>query len=292
MTTQAIWRQKARRHDQDSVAFGYFEKTPDHLTLQTPLVILLHGFPDHPKTFFHHQLPNDAIWLAPMLPGLEEEKRKTIRPEVMILRILEIIQVYDPKKQRALFILGHDIGVVFAVQLAPFVRDTLRGVILSGGLPPEILAQRIFKQRQFKQFLKSWYLFAFQVPGLFDLISKLFHKRILEYCQKQGMLPEEKLPRGWENLVEHYQAFFRQWIKHPQTEFKPLRVPVLGIFGQKDAFIRPPTQSEWKQLSTEETTLRVLPSGHWAHISQGKEFWRFVHLFMQECKEKAECEPC
>ncbi|MEM7040316.1 MAG: alpha/beta hydrolase, partial [Bacteroidota bacterium] len=143
-------------------------------------------------------------------------------------------------------IVGHDWGgaILWNIMLrTPEVLD--RAVVIN--LPhPAIFSKAI--GRSFRQTMRSWYFFCFQIPLLPELLLRLFLRpafwnifRNWPY-QKDAYTHEEvaqlranfKKPGVMRSAINYYRAAFRYRKRHLHGLKKPIAVPTHMIWGEND----------------------------------------------------------
>ncbi len=135
-----------------------------------PVVLCLHGFPDHARSF-RHQLPALAEGgfraIAPTLRGYEPSSQPANR-EYHVVRLAEdVIGWLDDLGVERAHLVGHDWGAVtgyLAAAMAPKRFSSL--VTLAIPHPGRFLRLGAFYRPG--QLLKSWYILFFQLRGIAD----------------------------------------------------------------------------------------------------------------------------
>jgi pimeloyl-ACP methyl ester carboxylesterase len=133
-----------------------------------PLVVLLHGFPESSESW-REVLPTLAAAgfhaVAPDLRGYARTEKPDSGYDLDTLAD-DVVQLVLALGRERAHVVGHDWGGVVAYHLAatrPAVVDRL--VVVNAPHPADI-ARRIWNP---KQLVRSWYVFAFQVPFLPEL---------------------------------------------------------------------------------------------------------------------------
>jgi pimeloyl-ACP methyl ester carboxylesterase len=104
-----------------------------------------------------------------------------------------------------------------------------------------------------KQAAKSWYIYAFHVPKLPELVWRT------RLAQKV-FGPSESLAKDGGNGVELYRANIRQHLMHPRE--RRTTVPVQLIVLTKDAFVSPALTADL-ELWASDVTRREIEASHW-----------------------------
>lgn len=132
-----------------------------------PLVILLHGFPENWYSW-RNQIPALAgrfKVVAPDLRGYNE----TGRPEGASnyhLRFLcgDVAALMDHFGEDKAVIVGHDWGGVIAYQFVADFSDRVEKLVILNAPHPKAYLREFSKNP--RQFFRSWYVLAFQLPWL------------------------------------------------------------------------------------------------------------------------------
>ncbi len=258
----------------------------DAPTKTAPILCFLHGFPDTPSswdrqlTYFsdRHQV------IAPFARGAgSSEAAPTLdryREGSTTLDLLQILKAVDPSGKREIRLVGHDLGAVAAWNLAPLLGDRLKGMAIVNGLS---LVQMFRRRTRVKQLMKSWYIYAFQIPRLPEFLARRFPESCLRLAHTIGQLPVADRPEI-EGLMDgslpHYRAFAREfpWLGRRQTT--KLEAPVLVLWGSEDAFLLPP---EWNELTpyTAHPTSRVIQGNHWVHRERAADVNEALERFFE-----------
>jgi len=235
---------------------------------EKPILLFLHGFPDSPETweFQVEHFRNDFDVVCPYTRGAgpSEPAIDSARYglQASALDLLQILDEVDPSGERDVYCVGHDLGAVHATNLANYLGSRLKGLVLMNGLPLPVMARRMDRP---KQLLKSWYIFAFQVPKVPELLLAKFPEFFLNVAHRGGKAPlkPEQVTDCLVAPLEQYRAFVKEL---PQS-FEPipdLPCPLLVLWGEDDDFLLPPRTEEFTSFAS-HLTCRILPGNHWVH---------------------------
>jgi epoxide hydrolase 4 len=241
-----------------------------------PLLCFLHGFPDTPATW-DRQLAHfkDRFHvIAPYARGAgSSEPAPTLdryRESSTTLDLLQILKAIDPKGKRDVYLVGHDLGAVAAWNLAPLLGERLKGLAIVNGLS---LVQMFQRRGRLRQHLKSWYIYAFQIPKLPELVARRFTAPGLRLAHSLGGLPAGDRPEITESVagaIPHYRAYAREFPWLGRRRPVKLSAPVLVLWGSKDTFLLPP---RWEELTpyAARPECRVIVGNHWVHREKAAE---------------------
>lgn len=151
------------------------------------LALLLHGFPETAHSY-RHQIPllvrlGYRVW-APNLRGYGKTDRPRGRRAYTIDRLEgDVTDLIEASGARSVLLVGHDWGGVVAYSYAMYGARPLERLAILNAPHPARFVQQL---RDPAQLRRSWYMFAFQLPWLPELLARAAGDRILE-----GVL------RGW-----------------------------------------------------------------------------------------------
>jgi len=257
-------------------------------TSKQPLVVFLHGYPDSPEVWSPQveALKHDFECIRPFSRGLlrTDESAPTSRYSLdsQLLDLLAIINQKTQSNPRPIYLIGHDLGGVLAMHLAPLLGAKLAGVVIFNSVSLPQLLQR-FKTPE--QLAKSWYIFAFQIPRLAEFFISANPSLILNAKKKipglnQIVIETAQLTRP----VQTYRAFVQYALKHAGQKAPRLACPVLVLWGSRDPFLVTPTWEEWENVS-EDVTFRILEAGHWLQWEKTEEVNGFLKSFLNAAEE-------
>ena len=215
------------------------------------LALCLHGFPELHYSW-RHQIPLLAkkgyrVW-APNLRGYGA----TDRPQgigAYRLNVLEqdIAALIDASGATSVTLIAHDWGALIAWHFAiRKVRPLARLVIMN--VPHPKCAQRELKR--WRQLKKSWYIFAFQVPRLFDWLLARDGAASMERIFQGSAVNAERFdaetvrpyreaaarPGATSAMLNYYRALLR-YPDARQIGDGQVNVPTLVVWGEQDVAI-------------------------------------------------------
>lgn len=244
------------------------------------LALCLHGFPECAFSW-RHQLPMLArlgytSW-APNLRGYGRTTRPNRMRDYALPNLLaDVAGLIDAAGKESTVLIGHDWGGALGWNLVlRSLRPIERFVVLN--LPhPALFFQRLYR---FPQIFRSWYLFFFQVPAIPEWLltargAKAIGDAFFNMAVDKNRFPPEVLdvyrrqalePGAMTAMINYYRALFRHGLrrhKHAEME-KPLEVPTLLIWGERDRALGKELTLGTEQL-VRDFTLRYIPDvSHW-----------------------------
>ncbi|MDQ3035440.1 MAG: alpha/beta fold hydrolase [Myxococcota bacterium] len=268
------------------------------------LALLLHGFPEMWFSW-RDQMPLLAklgyrVW-APDLRGYgESDKPRGVGAYSMDTLVEDVAALIDAAKAREVLLIAHDWGGAVAWEVVGRrVRKIDRFVAMN--IPhPAIFAKHLLKPGP--QLLRSWYMFAFQLPGIAEWYLRRDDYRaikgaFLSMAVDRRRFPEDVLqvyrdaaaqPGALTAMLSWYRAAFR----HPlaaRRRPEHIDTPTLMIWGEEDKalgkeltfgtedFVRDltiryvPDASHWIQQEAPETVNAMLEA--WLTGERVPEAW-------------------
>ena len=210
-----------------------------------PLVVLLHGFPEFWYTW-RHQIPalveEGFRVVAPDLRGYNtSSKPEGIEAYTLEKLAGDIAQlILELGEERAL-VVGHDWGGVTAWELAMHHPERVQKLAVLNAPHPSVFARAILRPRQL---VKSWYILAFQLPVLPELLLARDDWEVLREVfetttYKIGILDEEEIEQTIRAFSQPGVAtaainYYRAGARLPRRRAQPVRAPVRIIWGRQD----------------------------------------------------------
>jgi len=258
---------------------------PDH----GRLVLLLHGFPEF-WYGWRHQIPALAdrgfrVWapdqrgynLSEKPSGLDAYTRDQLAADAAGL-------IAASGRERAV-VVGHDWGAAVAWRLAGKHPELVDRLVIINVPHPQVFRQHL--RTNLGQLLRSWYVFAFQLPGLPEALARWKDWRPLTRALTRTSLPgtfsEEDLARyreAWSRpgaypaMLNWYRAAVRR--PSPPLEDPVIQPPTLVIWGSRDRFLDP-ALAEPSAGMCRDGRLEIFPEAtHWVIHEQPDRVNRLI----------------
>jgi pimeloyl-ACP methyl ester carboxylesterase len=242
------------------------------------LALCLHGFPESSFSW-RYQMPLLArlgyrVW-APDLRGYGRSSRPQ-GVEAYALEELEedVASLIEASGAKQVLLIGHDWGALIAWYYAMFGLPPISKLIIMN-VPHPALAQRGL--RRWRQLLKSWYIFFFQLPKIpewalarngCEAIGRAFRGMAVD----KSRFPDEVLrvyrdaaaqPGALTAMVNYYRAWLPSLRRNRLRGTPRIDLPTLMIWGEADAALgKELTYGTDRYVS--DLTLRYLPNvSHW-----------------------------
>ncbi len=260
------------------------------------LVVLLHGFPEFWYSWRHQMvaLSDEYTVVAPDLRGYNLSDRPLNTEDYAIEHLVgDIVGLIEHFGVEQAAVVGHDWGASIAWALAMRRSDVLwkLGALQVPPIP-------IWKLNQTaKQFLASWYMFFFQIPGLPEFRLKQDDFAALEAALREstaapGIFSDEEIaeykktwaqPGAVTAMLNYYRANIIKRLFGGNEMPPKIDVPTLFIYGEKDKAVLPQTvEGVGDMISGPYTEHRIPNSGHWVQQEARDEVTAILRKFLAE----------
>ncbi len=218
-----------------------------------PLVVLLHGFPEFHYSW-KHQIPvlAEAGYrvIAPDQRGYNtSDKPRGVRAYRMENLAADVAALIRHTGEEKATVVGHDWGGAIAWATAMAYPAMVQRLAVLNAPHPALFLRAL---RTPKQLLKSWYMFFFQLSWLPEalIFSGNFaglEKTLRTDPLRPGTFSEEDIARYKEALarpgaltaaIHYYRALFRRNPLTASRDFRPLDMPTLVIWGDRDRYLQ------------------------------------------------------
>lgn len=217
-----------------------------------PLVILLHGFPEC-WYGWHRQIQVLAaagyqVW-APDQRGYGRSSKPRLVKDYTLDKLADdVVDLIASAGARKATIVGHDWGGAVAWWLAGNHPDLVERLIILNVPHPEVLRRLILTNP--RQTLRSWYMFAIQIPRLMDWAASRNRFEALANGLQASSQPGtfttadfDRYREAWSQpgaitaMLNWYRALFRYGV--PPSRNQRIIPPTLILWGEQDKFILP-----------------------------------------------------
>ncbi len=244
------------------------------------VVLCLHGFPES-RYSWRYQLPLLAKlgWraVAPDLRGYGDSSRPKGRAAYRIEPLVEdVAAMFDAVGATGRrMLIAHDWGAVIAWAYAIERRTRLDGLVIMN-VPHPTAYVRVMRRGP-AQWLKSWYVFFFQIPGLPELGLTANRARAVGRAFRGMAVDKSRFP---DELLDHYRAnalkpgamtamvnYYRANVGAIGRYAKPpepmIEVPTLMVWGEEDAALGVELTEGYGDLVKDFTLQRLPGVSHW-----------------------------
>jgi epoxide hydrolase 4 len=258
---------------------------------QSPLVILLHGFPDNA---FGWDLQIETLRsthhiIAPFVRGSLNDEKVDLS-EVTLEALKENLSLMIKKVKRPgqkIYVIDHDLGAFLSTALLE-EEWQIDGVIHINGLG---MQQFVSRKLSLSQWQRSSYVLLAQLAWVRALVSKIFPRRFLKLIYNLSKLSADDSLRDHHSRVLAsigiYRNLLREALGSLGKKVKRIETPTLFIWGKNDAFLNLPTTQEVTRFY-EKGTIRILQGGHWVLRSHAQEVNRLILKTLKGWEERHE----
>lgn len=238
-----------------------------------PTVVLLHGFPETWWTW-HRLIPAlvDAGFrvVAPDQRGYgESDKPPGVAPYRVRALVGDIVGLLDALGVDRACVLGHDWGAQVAWQLAMDHPDRVVRLAILNLPHPARFAESL---RTVRQLRKSWYIAAFQLPGVAEHMLRHWGLRKAWRGRSPDAFSAEDLaiyeaaflqPGALTPVLAWYRAAARDFVTGNAPKLHRIDLPVLVIFGERDEALHRDFAEPDPKRVTDVKMVWVPEASHW-----------------------------
>jgi pimeloyl-ACP methyl ester carboxylesterase len=237
-------------------------------------VVFLHGFPDFSYSW-RRQFPAMRAagfhCLAPDLRGYNETDKPPHVSDYDIDQLVQDIDAFiDKAVGKSAHIVGHDWGGIIAWYLAARRPDRVRKLVVLNAPHPTTYRREL---KRGTQLLRSWYVGAFQIPFLPELVLSSLHYRLLTNMparsDDEAEIYEEAFaqPQALKSALNYYRAAARRMLgRRRWAELPQITQPTLVLWGEKDGALSTGLLEGLEKHVPKLQIIRFPNVGHWIHI--------------------------
>lgn len=266
-----------------------------------PLVLLLHGFPDHGASW-REQLPALAQAgvraVAPDLRGYggTERPHDVAAYDLDVLAADVVALVERLGEGRARGVVGHDWGGAIAWHVAMHHPDRLERLAILNAPHPATFARAL---RSPLQHVRSAYVYLAQLPWLPERAVSmrdgwLLRRAMRRMVQRPGALDEEALRAQVAAVVgddraraplAYYRAAVRRMLRGrrgPVGMRGIVEHPTLVLWGDRDPVLRPGLTEGLERWVPQVRVQRFPGAGHWVHWDAAEAVSLALSAFLRD----------
>ena len=278
------------------------------------LAILLHGFPDSPRTW-SKLMPRLAAQgytcIAPYMrgysqkntpPGLLGDKAATVQIADLAADAAAMVEAAGFSDA---LLVGHDWGAITAYAAANLAPQKFHSLVTLSVPHLRIFLGNLWKNP--RQFLQSWYILFFQMrlsiperslqKDNFTFIEELWRRWSPELHSSNEALAHVKEIFSDAQLLNNALAYYRgmltpqvselpQWNRSRELSFADIQVPTLTLTGSHDGCIVPEMFDGMHTAIQGEFTLRILPTaGHFLTLESDERIAAEISKFTENYAE-------
>jgi pimeloyl-ACP methyl ester carboxylesterase len=255
----------------------------------TPLVILLHGFPEcwYEWRAVMPRLAERFHVVAPDMRGFNWSERPRGVANYSVDKVAADIAALIPALgHHTAHVVGHDWGGGIAWYFGAAHADRLDKLVITNAPHPDALRREFLRG---EQLLRSYYIFLFQLPLLPEAIMRLTLRSGLRgSAAVPGAFSDEALdvyqhavsqPGAATAMLNYYRAAFRDSLRLSRTAHTINR-PTQVIWGMKDFALVPGLLDGLDRWVPDLRIDRITDSGHWVPEEKPTLFTNFLLDFL------------
>jgi epoxide hydrolase 4 len=257
------------------------------------LMLMLHGFPEFWYSWRHQidEFAEDYKVVALDLRGYNDSDKPAETSAYTMAAFIEDIKgVVTGLGYGTCILVAHDWGAAIAWQFAYVYPDMVSKLIVMNIPHPAKFSEGL---RTFKQLLKSWYVFFFQIPWLpeqllafndYKAISAVFTQWAID---KSAFTTEDieafkdaAARRGaLTAMLNYYRNVFQSGVMSVRT-WNAIKMPTLMIWGENDAALGKEL-TYGTELYVKDLTLKYIPNcSHWVQQEQPQLVNQYIREFL------------
>jgi len=248
-----------------------------------PLVVLLHGFPEFWYGWHRQIEPLADAGYRVVVPDQRGYNRSDKPDGVDSYHIdtlaTDVIGLIDAADRETAAVAGHDWGAAVAWWLALEYPDRIDSLTAVNVPHPTVMEATL--RSSWSQRLKSWYMLAFQLPVLPEVISTADDCRLLQRSLVDSSRPGtfsaadlERYRAAWDQpdaltaMINWYRAMGRY---RPRPPRERVSVPTLVMWGRQDEFLESAMAEESIDYCEDGQLVTFPAATHWVLHEQPDE---------------------
>lgn len=243
------------------------------------LLLLLHGFPEFWYSW-RHQIPVLAEHFTVVAPDLrgynDSDKPSRISDYTTSVLVEDVVQLIHSFGYERAIVAGHDWGGAVAWTTALARPDVVEKLIVLNIPHPRIFTQHLLTN--WRQRLRSWYMLAFQLPWLPEMLLRANNYQAVESVfrgmavHKQAfsdeVIEEYKRalgkPGALTAAINYYRALTRSGSGGSWLRVDPVaKMPVLLIWGEQDTALGKELNQDLERYVPHLTKRFIPDASHW-----------------------------
>lgn len=259
-----------------------------------PLMLMLHGFPEFWYSWRHQilEFSNDYKVVAIDLRGYNDSDKPSDRSAYQLSELIQDVKgVIQGLGYEHCVLVGHDWGGAIAWNFAYKYPEMVDRLIVMNLPHPAKFAAGL---RTFRQLLRSWYIFFFQLPFLpelvlqafdYKLVAAIFSKMAVDkttftLADLQAYRRAAAKPGALTAMLNYYRANILQpnLLSH---EWGILQVPTLLIWGENDAALGVELTYGTEAYVADLTVHYIPQCSHWVQQEKPQLVNQYMRVFLQ-----------
>ena len=267
-----------------------------------PLVLCLHGFPDHARSF-RHQLPALAAAgfraVAPYMRGYAPTDAPPDGPYQSAALAEDAVALIEALGHKQAVLFGHDWGALAAYGAAEIAPERVRKVIGAAVPAGPQLFQALLSS--YEQMRRSWYVFMFQLPTAetaveandFEFLDRIWRDWspgwTLPAADMEALKATFRKPGVLPAALAYYRHTFQPALQRPELAklqetvmVSPIRVPAMHLHGEDDGCIGVEVVQGMEAVCPKGLRKVIVPgAGHFVHQEKPELVNREVLAFLE-----------
>lgn len=255
------------------------------------LVLLLHGFPDFWYTW-KQQLSFLAGQGYRVIAPDQRGYNLSDKPDALRLYNIDelardVTGLMDALGHSKAILVGHDFGGSVAWRVAHLYPDRVDRLVALN-VPHSSVLKRALRTN-LRQKLRSWYIFALQIPAAPEWLLKAFDYRLLARVRSRGcpLSPEDlahyvaawSQPGALHGMIQWYRALLQT---QPKRMHSPMiEPPVLLLWGRRDPYLAYELAPASLELCRNARLITIDEASHWVQHDAADAVNRHVLEFIR-----------
>lgn len=287
-----------RRIDVGEVRLHVAEARPEgtaattELPSHVPLVVLLHGFPEHWWSWRHQlaALSKAGFWaVAPDLRGYNESDKpngtSAYETEKLAGDVAGLIRALGRKDA---IVVGHDWGAMVAWAFAMEHPEMLQRLAILNVPHPLQMMRGLRRPRQLK---KSWYIFFFQLPLVperllrmndFAAVRRMLRADGFTHDEIERYVEALRVPGALTSAIAYYRASMRRVLTGRVPKIRRIDHPVLVIWGDRDIALGKEMAEPPPRFVPNAKVVHLPEATHWVQNSAPEKVNELLLQFIRE----------
>src|ERR1700744_1541974 len=261
-----------------------------------PVVVLLHGFPQHNDSWnavIDRLTAQGYRCLAPNQRGYSPGARPSRRRDYRIPELVgDLGALIDASGARQVHLVGHDWGAAVAWAAAAEMPDRLATVSPISVPHPGAFMKSLATSRQG---LASWYMYVFQLPRIPEWLLTRRHGALAsEFLRRSGQnraaierdVQAMSEPGAMTAGINWYRAIP---LSDPRNNNQKISVPTLYVWSDRDIALLPKAAHDTARYVSGDYRFEILPDvSHWIPEEQPDKLadllldWFAAHQVLRE----------
>ncbi len=257
-----------------------------------PLVILLHGFPETGASWGKQiEALAGAGWRVAAPDGRgygDSAKPPGVAAYAIDHLVDDVLDVAAALGRASFAAVGHDWGGLVAWWLAATRPGRVERLAVLNAPHPAVVQS--FIRRHPTQLLRSWYVAAFQIPGLPEwLLARRDHAAMVQAVTdsaRPGLFAPAELDRlreawGRPGALTAMLNWYRALPRHPPRTRDPrVTCPCRVLWGMRDRFLDARLADASLELCARGSLVRFAHATHWLHHEEPEAVSREIIAFL------------